>query len=94
MVVVAVVALIFLSSLAVSVTDAMIRNSVGLYAGHISGFNLPFALKPEQLHVPGVARVLRRIAIPGILKNGDRMATLDMIGVDPAAELKATAKEP
>ena len=91
MVVVAVAALIFLSSLAVGVTDAMIRNSVGLYAGHISGVNLPFALNPESLQVSGVARVLKRIAIPGILKNADRMATIDMIGVDPAAELKATA---
>ena len=91
MVVVAVAALTFLSSLAVGITDAMIRNSVGLYAGHISGFNLPVTLKPERLHVPGVARVLKRIAIPGILKNADRFATIDMVGVDPAAELKATA---
>ncbi len=91
MVVVAVAALIFLSSLAVGVTDAMIRNSVGLYTGHISGFNLPLALKPEHLHVSGVAQVLKRIVIPGILKNADRIATIDMIGVDPAAELKTTA---
>ena len=44
MVVTAVATLIFLSALAVGVNDAMIRNTVELYGGHISGFNLPAAL--------------------------------------------------
>ena len=41
MVFTAVTALVFLSSLAVGTNDAMIRNSVGLFAGHISGQDLP-----------------------------------------------------
>jgi ABC-type lipoprotein release transport system permease subunit len=41
MVVTAVAALIFLSALAVGVEDAMLRNTVGLFSGHITGYNLP-----------------------------------------------------
>jgi ABC-type lipoprotein release transport system permease subunit len=67
MVVTAVTSLIFLSSLAVGVNDAMIRNSVSLYSGHISGFALPSGLKTENLLVEGVASVLKRISIPVIL---------------------------
>ena len=56
MVVTAVAMLIFLSALAVGVNDAMIRNTVELYGGHISGFNLPATLTPEQLAIEGVSR--------------------------------------
>ena len=57
MLVVAVSSLIFLSALAVGITDAMIRNSVNLYSGHITGFALPFSLKRDSLYIKGVAGV-------------------------------------
>ena len=91
MVVTAVAVLIFLSALAVGINDAMIRNSVGLYSGHISGFSLPQNLDAQRLKIEGVVSVLKRISIPGILSNGNNMETLTMVGVDPAAELNTAA---
>ena len=91
MVVMAVAVLIFLSALAVGINDAMIRNSVGLYSGHISGFYLAPSLNTEMLKIDGVDSVLKRISIPGILSNGNNIETITMVGVDPAAELKTTA---
>ena len=86
----AVAALVFLSSLATGVNDAMIRNSVGLYTGHISGDNLPTAVTPETLQVDGVIRVLRRGAIPGMLSAGQRMVPVTLIAVAPEAEAALT----
>ncbi len=83
--------LIFLSSLAVGVNDAMIRNSVGLYSGHISGFALPASLKTEKLLVEGVSSVLQRISIAGILSSQDRIETITLIGINPSEESKSTA---
>jgi ABC-type lipoprotein release transport system permease subunit len=91
MVVMAVAVLIFLSALAVGINDAMIRNSVGLYSGHISGFSLPQSLDTQRLKIHGVVSVLKRISIPGILSNGNNIETITIVGVDPAAELKTTA---
>ncbi len=91
MVVAAVSALIFLSALAVGVNDTMIRNSVGLYSGHVSGFNLPSSLKPEKLRIAGTTAVLERVLVRGILSQGNQIETVTMVGVDPAAELAATA---
>jgi len=91
MVVMAVAVLIFLSALAVGINDTMIRNSVGLYSGHIYGFSLPQSLDTQRLKIHGVVSVLKRISIPGILSNGNTIETLTMVGVDPAAELKTTA---
>jgi ABC-type lipoprotein release transport system permease subunit len=91
MVVVAVAVLIFLSALAVGINDTMIRNSVGLYSGHISGFSLPQSLDTQRWKIHGVVSVLKRISIPGILSNGNTIETLTMVGVDPGAELKTTA---
>jgi ABC-type lipoprotein release transport system permease subunit len=91
MVVMAVAVLIFLSALAVGINDAMIRNSVGLYSGHISGVSLPQSLETQQLKIHGVAGVLKRISIPGMLSNGNNIQTVTMVGVDPAAEFKTTA---
>jgi len=91
MVVMAVAVLIFLSALAVGINDAMIRNSVGLYSGHISAFSLPSSLNTAMLKIDGVDSVLKRISIPGILANGNNIETITIIGVDPAAELKTTA---
>jgi lipoprotein-releasing system permease protein len=91
MILTAVVSLIFLSSLSVGVNDAMIRNSVSLYSGHISGFALPASLGRETLMGEGVVNVLKRISIPGILSYKDRLETVTMVGVQPAEEKKSTA---
>ena len=86
----AVTALVFLSALATGVNDAMIRNSVGLYTGHISGVNLPAALAPESLRVDGVRRVLRRYPMPGMLRAGAHMVPVTLVAVAPAAEAAMT----
>jgi ABC-type lipoprotein release transport system permease subunit len=91
MLVAAVSALIFLSALAVGVTDAMIRNTVSLYSGHITGFALPFSLKTESLYIKGVADVLRRTPRHGLVMSRGHVETVTLIGIDPAAELKRTA---
>ena len=91
MLVAAVSALIFLSALAVGITDAMIRNSVNLYSGHITGFALPFSLKTDTLYIKGVADVLRRTPRQGLMMSRDHIETVTLIGIDPAAELKRTA---
>lgn len=91
MVVIAVSLLIFLSALAIGINDAMIRNSVGLYSGHISGDILPKSLTPESLKIDGVAGVLKRNLVPGILSNGDHVETITMVAVNPDAELRYTA---
>ena len=91
MLVAAVSALIFLSALTVGITDAMIRNSVGLYSGHITGFALPFSLNTDTLYIKGVADVLRRTPRHGLMMSGDHIETVTLIEIDPAAELKRTA---
>lgn len=91
MILTAVSALIFLSSLAVGINDAMIRNSVSLYSGHISGFSLPLSLKRENLLLEGVASVLKRVSFHGVLSHGDRAEMVNMIGVEAFKEWKHTA---
>jgi len=91
MVIAAVSSLIFLSAMAIGVNDAMIRNSVALYSGHITGFNLPPSLAPEELRREGVAAVLKRVSTPGILSFHDRNETISMIGVNPDEERRLTA---
>ena len=91
MVVASVSSLIFLSSLAVGINDAMIRNSVGLFSGHISATGLPDSLGPEVLMVKGTKQVLKRIPVPGILSLENRTEAIEMIGIDPLAEGKTTA---
>lgn len=91
MVFVAVATLIFLSALAMGVNDTMVRNSVGLYAGHISGFGLPSSLDPKRLQVSGTTGVLKRTVLPGALEHGNRMQRINMIAVDPSEEKKNTA---
>ena len=86
----AVTALVFLSSLATGVNDAMIRNTVGLYTGHISGVNLPAALTPETLRVDGVRRVLRRHPMPGMLRAGARLVPVTLVAVAPEVEAAMT----
>ncbi len=91
MVVAAVAALIFLSALAVGINDAMIRNSAGLYAGHISATGLPAELPPDSLAVDGVAGIVKRVPVAGILAGPKHFETVIMLGINPAAEKKNTA---
>jgi len=87
----AVSALIFLSSLAEGINDAMVRNSVSLFSGHISGVNLPQDLKREDLMVEGVSNVLKRVLTPGILSSTAHFESITLIAVDPEEEKKSTA---
>jgi ABC-type lipoprotein release transport system permease subunit len=91
MVVAAISSLIFLSSLAVGINDAMIRNSVGLFSGHISATGLPGSIGPEDLMVKGTKQVLKRIPVPGMISLENRTEAVNMIGLDPLLEGKTTA---
>ncbi|MBN1905162.1 MAG: ABC transporter permease [Deltaproteobacteria bacterium] len=91
MAVAAVSSLIFLSSLDVGVNDAMIRNSVGMFSGHISGFSLPKSITPEALKIEGVKEVLRRVYVPGTISRGANTESLNLAGVDPDKEEAVTA---
>ncbi len=86
----AVAALIFLASLAVGTNDAMIRNSVGLFSGHISGSNLPRNLDPNRLKTDGVKKVLLRRQMPVQLRHGDRRESVVLFAVSPDDEKDAT----
>jgi len=91
MVLSAVSTLIFLSSLAIGINDAMIRNSVGLFSGHISGFNIPDDITKKQLFTEGVSGVLKRIPTSGYLYYRDHLEIVTLISVAPAEEKKFTA---
>jgi ABC-type lipoprotein release transport system permease subunit len=91
MVISAVATLIFLSSLAMGVNDAMIRNSVGLFSGHISGFNISDKIKKEDLVVKGVARVLKRKIVSGFFHFKDKMEMISLVGIEPLQEQKTAA---
>lgn len=91
MVVSAVAALVFLSSLAMGTNDAMIRNSTGLLSGHIAGESLPEDLAPGRLEVDGVNQVLLRRAMPVRLRHGSRVETLALVAVSPSEEKEAAA---
>jgi len=90
MLVTAVASLIFLSALAVGVNDAMIRNSVSLYSGHITGFNIPESIRRDTLVVPGVAAVLKRVNIPGNLVTGHKMHEVILTEMEPREEFRVT----
>lgn len=83
--------LVYLSSLAVGINDAMIRNSVSLFSGHITASGLPADLTPEDLKTKNVVGVLRRATLQGVLTHGDRFAVVALVGVDPEGEKKFTA---
>ena len=82
--------LVFISSIAVGVNDSMIKNSTGLYSGHISGYNLPKTLTRKSLFVEGVSAVLQRFKVRGLLDNNGKADSLTLIAVDPDKELKNT----
>ncbi len=85
--------LVFLSALAVGTNDAMIRNSVGLFAGHIAGSDLPAGLKPSDLRLEGTAGVLRRSERPATIgaPGADQAESVMLMGVDPAEEAQLTS---
>ena len=91
MVVAAVAALVFLSALAVGVEDAMLRNTVGLFSGHVSGYDLPDSVGTQELVVSGVNAVLKRIYLPGILSRQGLSLPLVLCGIDPGRETALTA---
>lgn len=93
MVVTAVAALIFLSALSVGVQDAMLRNTVGLFSGHITVYNLPEKMTPADLRTAGVKAVLKRRYRPGVLSGDGLALPLTLCGIDPAREAAATALE-
>jgi len=87
----AVAALIFLSALAVGVNDAMLRNTVGLFSGHITGYGISPSVQPEDFKVKGVEGVLKRVYIPGILSHGRLDRPMTLCGIDPRSETNLTA---
>jgi len=91
MVLLSVAILIFLSSLAVGINDAMVKNSVSLYSGHIAGFDLGADLAPERLEVDGVDAVVKRIENRGLLQQDDRFEPVTLVASDPAEEVANTA---
>ncbi len=87
----AVAVLIFLSALAVGINDAMIRNSVSLYTGHIAASGIPLSLNQKQLEVTGVSAVLQRFYENGIILSNEGATMATIIGIDPRAEKETTS---
>ncbi len=90
MVVTAVAALVFLSALAIGTNDAMIRNSTGLFSGHIAitGLNDRDA---NRLQIPGVSHLLLRRHQQVLLSAKDRFEPVILMGIEPEKEQAATA---
>ena len=87
----AVAALVFLSALAVGTNDAMIRNSVSLFSGHITAEDIGRNLRREELNVGGVDGVLIRGKRPIWLSRQDEMTAAVLLGVNPSEERRHTA---
>ena len=90
MVVSAVAALVFLSALAIGTNDAMIRNSTGLYSGHITGSNLREETV-SRLQLAGVKQILMRKQENVLLSAGDLLEPVTLVGIEPEKERQATA---
>ena len=90
MVISAVAALVFLSALAVGTNDAMIRNSTGLFTGHISGSKLREADIP-RLREAGVDRILIRRQQQVLIGKNGFIEPLVLVGINPLQEKEATA---
>jgi len=69
----------------------MIRNSVGLFSGHISAFKIPDDITKKQLLIEGVSGVLKRIPTAGFLHYRDKLEMVRLIAVEPAEEKRFTA---
>ena len=91
MVLLSVATLIFLSSMAVGINDAMVRNSVSLYSGHVSGFDLAMDIEPASLMSKGVVAVVKRVENQGLLQWNDRFERITLVASDPAEETGSTA---
>lgn len=91
MAVAAVASLIFLSSLDVGVNDAMIRNSVGMFSGHITGLFIPESVTTDALKIEGVKEVLKRVYVPGTISRGENTEAINLAGIDPDKEERITA---
>jgi len=78
--------LVFLSALATGTSDAMIRNSVGLYSGHISGFNLDRKISVNLLFNKKVKSVLKRDLCTGFLSRGEKVKGVQFTGIVPDDE--------
>ncbi len=91
MVISAVAALVFLASLAIGTNDAMIRNSIGLFSGYISGSEIPANTSWDTLKVPGVDNILVRQHQRFLLWTGDIYEPILLMGVNPLQEKKSTA---
>jgi lipoprotein-releasing system permease protein len=87
----AVTALVFLSALAVGTNDAMIRNSVRLFSGHITAEDLSPDLRRDDLNVDGVDGVLIREKRSIWLSHQAEMTAAVLLGVNPAEEKRHTA---
>jgi ABC-type lipoprotein release transport system permease subunit len=87
----AVTALVFLSALAVGTNDAMIRNSVRLFSGHINAEDLGPDLSRDELNVDGVDGVLIRKKRSIWLSHQDEMTAAVLLGVNPSEEKRHTA---
>jgi ABC-type lipoprotein release transport system permease subunit len=87
----AVTALVFLSALAVGTNDAMIRNSVRLFSGHITAEDLGPDLSRDELNVDGVDGILIRKKRSIWLSHQDEMTAAVLMGVNPSEERQHTA---
>jgi ABC-type lipoprotein release transport system permease subunit len=91
MVISAVASLVFLASLAIGTNDAMIRNSTGLFSGHIAGSDIPPESDTSLLTVPGVEHVLVRRQQRFLLWAGENVEPVLLMAVNPLQEKQSTA---
>ncbi len=91
MVISAVASLVFLASLAIGTNDAMIRNSTGLFSGHISGSDIPPESDTSLLTLPGVEHVLVRRQQRFLLWAGENIEPVLLMAVNPLQEKQSTA---
>ena len=91
MVISAVASLVFLASLAIGTNDAMIRNSIGLFSGHISGSGISANLNTDILEVEGVDNILTRKHQRLLMWTNDIYEPILLMGIDPLQEKKSTA---
>lgn len=87
----AVAALVFMTSLAIGTNDAMIRNSIGLFSGHIAGSNIPPQIDTDLLIVEGVEHLLIRKQQRYLLWKNDIFEPVLLMAVNPLKEKQGTA---
>lgn len=87
----AVAALVFLSSLAVGTNDAMVRNSVGLFSGHMTDPAVPENWKAPLAAMKDARHVLFRRQKPALLEYQGVRTPVILMGIRPDQEKQATA---